>query len=102
MEEAKNQASSHFQYPTLLSMRIFSEFIYTLFAGDVAAGHQVQLRGEVPLQPVQHQPGGARDPRPVRSRPGPRQEGLERGLRSSQLPVIYLENIYLNLQFGGR
>lgn len=83
MEEAKNQASSHFQYPTLLSMRIFSEFIYTLFAGDVAAGHQVQLRGEVPLQPVQHQPGGARDPRPVRSRPGPRQEGLEEQLAAN-------------------
>ena len=84
MEEAKNQASSHFHYPALLlCIIIFPEFIYTLFPGDVAAGHQVQLRGEVPLQPVQHQPGGARDPRPVRSRPGPRQEGLEEQLAAN-------------------
>ena len=33
------------------------------FTGDAVNGHEVQFRGAVPLQPVQHQPGGAGDPR---------------------------------------
>mgnify|MGYP001195445591 CR=1 FL=1 len=66
--------------------------------GHPADGHQVQLRGAIPLQPVQHQPGRAADPRAVLRHPEPCEEGLDRfrwiekGRQSVLHSVIFIEN----------
>ena len=84
MEEAKNQVGFMVINIILMMAKLLThmciQIIHSqyLISDHSVDGHQVQFRCQVPIQPVQHQPGGAGHSRALRRSPGTREESVER------------------------